>query len=465
MPGVLGNYAVSGTEVLVRLGPGHLATGGRSSTPPPTALCRSRRTRRPSVSNGSTRSARSHVARGRVHVGRVIARPFLGDARHLRAHAQPARLHHPAARADPAGPRRRGRRPRPAASARSGTSSRTRHQQLDKGATTTRLPATHPRRWPTPRRRRPALRQLRRLRHALRPPARRRRATPRCSRPSTGACRADGRGCGPAICDHHRRSRQRPDLSRHRPHPRARAGAGPSASEGRRNHRAVGLADIGGKDLAAHLGLAAGRREDFSVTAAGSPKVEFHLPTWRAARRRRWSVASPPEKHRPREVLDEPAVMSIATSLHFLEVYEAGLHRPSTPEEFRRPDAAVLERSRSLGRDLFRNLPVARFLRRRRSRGLARIPTRRSARRAEAARPRRHHPARISSPASGISAPTRRAGAPSARRDQRATGSPASASPATRDAGAPGTSPMTFDMAREAGLRLTAHAGEWGGPQ
>jgi hypothetical protein len=70
-----------------------------------------------------------------------------------------------------------------------------------------------------------------------------------------------------------------------------------------------------------------------------------------------------------------------------------------------------------------------------------------------------------SSPASATSDPRRRRKPPSARPRRRATGSWASASRATRRRESPSDFAWSFDLAREAGLRLTAHAGEWGGPE
>ena len=72
---------------------------GRSSTPRPIRCSRSRRTKRPSRWRRSTTGA---SAPGRCcvpphEVNRVIARPFVGLARELRAHAEPAGLCDPAA--------------------------------------------------------------------------------------------------------------------------------------------------------------------------------------------------------------------------------------------------------------------------------------------------------------------------------------------------------------------------------
>ena len=69
------------------------APASRSSTPPPTACCRSPRTRRISASSGSTRSAASPPRScTRCGIGRVIARPFVGETRgELRAHRATAR--------------------------------------------------------------------------------------------------------------------------------------------------------------------------------------------------------------------------------------------------------------------------------------------------------------------------------------------------------------------------------------
>ena len=58
--------------------------------------------------------------------------------------------------------------------------------------------------------------------------------------------------------DPHRRPRQRPDLARHRPHPRARAGARPPAPASRRARSASSASPTSARRIAAHLGLAPG---------------------------------------------------------------------------------------------------------------------------------------------------------------------------------------------------------------
>ena len=91
------------------------------------------------------------------------------------------------------------------------------------------------------RRRRPDLRQLRRLRFALRPPARRRGLRRRAGgvRCAPAGTRGQDRRRRPGA--DHRRPRQRPDLDRHRPHPRARADRRLAAGAGGRRHRPAGL--------------------------------------------------------------------------------------------------------------------------------------------------------------------------------------------------------------------------------
>ena len=79
-----------------------------------------------------------------------------------------------------------------------------------------------------------------------------------------------------------RRPRQRPDLARHRPHPRARAGAGDRPGLAARPTGPIGFADVG-ETIAAHLRLAPGPpRPELPVTrrlplaantpAGGSPR-------------------------------------------------------------------------------------------------------------------------------------------------------------------------------------------------
>jgi adenosine deaminase len=146
---------------------------------------------------------------------------------------------------------------------------------------------------------------------------------------------------------------------------------------------------------------------------------------------------------------------------HFLKVYEAACSVLQTPEDYARLTTPCW-RKRRRRRDLCRDLPLARFLRRRRS-GAWRDYLPRSP------RPRRGPSASAasccaaSSPASAISGPKGPArGAlrgrdggrlPHRLRHRR-----------RRERGPTADFAWAFDCAREAGLRLTAHAGEWGGP-
>ena len=216
-----------------------------------------------------------------LRVGRVIARPFVGETR---------RDLHPHRRTAATSPSRR--RSRPCSTGCVAAGGRTHaigkigdifaHRgisTLAKGkddmalvdATLAALDAGGGRR--------PHLRQLRRLRHALRPPPRRRRLRPRARglrRPPPRDLRAPAARRPPR---HHRRPRQRPDLARHRPHPRAGPGARASApASPPRALGLVGFADVA-ETLAAHLGLAAGPpRAELPVTDwAALPKVELHL--------------------------------------------------------------------------------------------------------------------------------------------------------------------------------------------
>jgi phosphopentomutase len=79
--GVLGNRPASGTEIIQELGEEHQETGSGSSTRPPTPSSRSRHTRRRSRSRSSTRAAAiaREILTGKHAVGRVIARPFIGE--------------------------------------------------------------------------------------------------------------------------------------------------------------------------------------------------------------------------------------------------------------------------------------------------------------------------------------------------------------------------------------------------
>ena len=239
----------------------HPRRASRSSTPPPTACCRSPRTRRTSASTGSTRSAA--IAAEIVHplrVGRVIARPFVGEtaASFVRT-AEPQGPRHPAARADAARPGGRGRRPHPRHRQDRRHLRPPRHLDARQGPATTWRSSTP--RW----------------RRSTRPPtATSSSPTTSTSTPSTATPR-DVAGYARALEAFDARlpeilARLRPgDLliltadhgndptwPRHRPHPRARAGARHRPRPRAARRRPVGFADVG-ETLAAHLGLAPGR--------------------------------------------------------------------------------------------------------------------------------------------------------------------------------------------------------------
>ena len=157
------------------------APASRSSTPPPTACCRSPRTRRTSASSGSTRSAAS-PPRSSTRCASAASSPGPSSARRRRPSRAPptAGPRHPAARADAARPRGRRRAAAPTPSARSATSSPTAASPtLAKGKDDMALVDATLAAIDDGGGRRPRLRQLRRLRHALRPPPRRLRLRPR----------------------------------------------------------------------------------------------------------------------------------------------------------------------------------------------------------------------------------------------------------------------------------------------
>ena len=172
----------------------------RSATPRPTRSSRSRRTRPISASSGSTRSARSRAGCvDPLNIGRVIARPFVGETRgDLQAHRQPARLRRAAAGADaprpadgsrPAGHRRSARSATSSPTAASARSSRRRTTMALFDATldgARRGSATAISSSPT------SSTSTRSTATAATSPAMRRRW-----RPSTGGCRSSWRGCRP----------------------------------------------------------------------------------------------------------------------------------------------------------------------------------------------------------------------------------------------------------------------------
>jgi phosphopentomutase len=82
-----------GTEILKELGEEHLRTGSPSLTPRATACSRSPPTRIYPPTSCTDLPHRYEIACLQYGVCRVIARPFVGTtARHLQAHAEPARL-------------------------------------------------------------------------------------------------------------------------------------------------------------------------------------------------------------------------------------------------------------------------------------------------------------------------------------------------------------------------------------
>ena len=93
--GVLGNKPASGTEIIQELGEEHQKTGqvdrlhvGRLRLP-------DRRARGDDPARGALRGAAAiarEILTGKHAVGRVIARPFVGEPGQLRAHAEPPRL-------------------------------------------------------------------------------------------------------------------------------------------------------------------------------------------------------------------------------------------------------------------------------------------------------------------------------------------------------------------------------------
>ncbi len=198
------------------------------------------------------------------------------------------------------------------------------------------------------RRRRPDLRQLRRLRHALRPPARRGRLRPRARglrRPPAGGVRA---AAPRRPADPDRRPRQRPDLARHRPHPRAGSGARRGARRSaarpdrlRRRRRDPGRAPRDPPGAA---------RDQPAVTDwAALPKVELHLHL---------EGAAPPAFIRRLAAEKRIDLDGVFTAdggyawtdfAEFLRTYEAACAVLRTPDDFRRLTAAVLEASAADG--------------------------------------------------------------------------------------------------------------------
>ena len=92
--GVLGNKAASGTEIIQELGEEHQKTGKwivYTSADSVFQIAAHEETVPLDELYEACKIARE-ILTGKHAVGRVIARPFTGDARQLRAHAEPARL-------------------------------------------------------------------------------------------------------------------------------------------------------------------------------------------------------------------------------------------------------------------------------------------------------------------------------------------------------------------------------------
>ena len=93
--GVLCNKPASGTEVIQEYGEQHQKTGQVDRLHVRRLGVPDRRARGDDPARGAVRRAAAsarEILTGKHAVGRVIARPFIGDAGALRAHAEPARL-------------------------------------------------------------------------------------------------------------------------------------------------------------------------------------------------------------------------------------------------------------------------------------------------------------------------------------------------------------------------------------
>ena len=112
--GVLGNKAASGTEIIQELGEEHQRTGKwivYTSADSVFQVAAHEETIPLEELYEGCRIARE-ILTGKHAVGRVIARPFIGDARKLRADAEPARLLAPAEAPELPDARARGRQDR-----------------------------------------------------------------------------------------------------------------------------------------------------------------------------------------------------------------------------------------------------------------------------------------------------------------------------------------------------------------
>ncbi|RZW03554.1 MAG: adenosine deaminase [Rhodobacteraceae bacterium] len=254
--------------------------------------------------------------------------------------------------------------------------------------------------------------------------------------------------------------RKRSDLDRHRPH--ARAGAGRGLRRGRPEHRTGWVRRCRRFGGGASGCRGARARKEFSVTAL--PKVELHLHL---------EGGAPPafirglaaEKHVDISgIFDAQGAYKYRDFWDFLKVYEAATSVLTTPEDYRRLTLAVLEESAASGviysetflsPDFCGGRDVGAW-----REYLAAI--REAADEAEA---------RDGIVLRGIVTCIRHFGPEKARETAVCAAETAGdwlvgfGIAGDERAGALKDFVWSFDCAREAGLRLTAHAGEWGGPE
>lgn len=194
------------------------------------------------------------------------------------------------------------------------------------------------------------------------------------------------------------------------------------------------------------------------------PKVELHLHLEGAAPPK-FIAGLAKEKHVDISgVFDDRGNYAFRDFLHFLKVYEAATQVLQTPEDFRRLTLAVLEESASHGIVYSETFLSPDFC------GGGDVAAWREylhAIREAAEQAERDFGITLR----GIVTCIRHFGPEQAKRialcaaetaDDWLTGFGIAGD---ENAGKPSDFAYSFDMAREAGLRLTAHAGEWGGPQ
>jgi len=200
------------------------------------------------------------------------------------------------------------------------------------------------------------------------------------------------------------------------------------------------------------------------VTFQSIPKVELHLHIEGAAPPRFIAGLAKEKSVDISKVFDERGNYAFKDFLHFLKVYEAATQVLQSPEDFRRLTLAVLEESASHGVVYSETFLSPDFC------GGADVAAWREylhAIREAATQAERDFGITLR----GIVTCIRHFGPDQAKRTALCAAETADdwlcgfGMGGDENAGQPGDFAYAFDMAREAGLRLTTHAGEWRGPE